>query len=49
MLISDLSSDFVHLPPDEMDRKGALRRVCEFLEADSSVLWHGQAYEGRES
>ena len=40
-LISDLSSRFVDLPPGGVDSEidGALRRVCEFLGVDRSVLW----------
>lgn len=40
-LISDLSSRFVNLPSGEVDREieDALRRVCELLGIDFSVLW----------
>jgi PAS domain S-box-containing protein len=40
-LISDLSSRFINLPPDEVDREieDALRRVCEPLGIEFSVLW----------
>jgi len=40
-LISDLSSRFINLPPSEVDREveEALRRVCELLGIDLSVLW----------
>ena len=43
--MSDLSSGFVNLPPDEVDRaiEGALRRVCELTGIDSSVLWQESA------
>ena len=40
-LIADLSSRFVNLAPDEVDREivDALRRVCEPLGIDLAVLW----------
>jgi len=40
-LISDLSSRFINLPHDELDREiaDALRRVSERLGLDSAVLW----------
>lgn len=40
-LISDLSSRFINLPPDEVDREieDAMRRVCESLGVDLAVLW----------
>jgi PAS domain S-box-containing protein len=40
-LIADLSSRFINLPPGEVDREieDALRRVCERLGLDYSVLW----------
>ncbi len=40
-LISDLSSRFINLPPDAVDREieDALRRVCQFLGLDFAVLW----------
>ena len=40
-LIADLSSRFIDLPPDEVDRavEDGLRRVCEPLGVDLSVLW----------
>ncbi len=40
-LIADLSTRFINLPPDEMDREieDALRRVCEPLRIDLAVLW----------
>ena len=40
-LIADLSSRFVNLAPDELDREieDALRRVCEPLGIDLAVLW----------
>ena len=40
-LISDLSSRFINLPPGEVDREieDGLRRVCELLSIDLSVLW----------
>jgi PAS domain S-box-containing protein len=41
MLLSDLSSRFINLPPAEVDREieDALRRVCELIDVDLSVLW----------
>ncbi len=43
MLISDLSSSFINLPPGEVDRgiADAHRRVCEVLGVDLSTLWEG--------
>jgi signal transduction histidine kinase len=40
-LISDLSSRFINLRPEEVDDeiKDAMRRVCEPLAIDSAVLW----------
>jgi len=40
-LISGLSSRFINLPPDEVDREveDALRGVCELLGLDLAVLW----------
>ena len=40
-LIADLSSRFINLPPDDVDREvdAALRRVCEPLGIDLAVLW----------
>ena len=40
-LIADLSSRFVNLAPDELDREivDALRRVCDPLGIDLAVLW----------
>ncbi len=40
-LIANLSSRFVDLAPEELDREieGALRRVCEPLGIDLAVLW----------
>ena len=40
-LLVDLSSRFVNLPPDEVDREiqDALSRVCEFNGVDLGVLW----------
>jgi len=40
-LIADLSSRFINLPSGEVDREieDALRRVCELLGIDLSVLW----------
>jgi PAS domain S-box-containing protein len=44
-LIADLSSRFINLPPAEVDREieDALRRVCQFLGFDYSVLWQWPA------
>jgi len=41
MLLSELSSRFINLSPAEVDREieDALRRVCELLGIDLSVLW----------
>ncbi|MEE4271972.1 MAG: PAS domain-containing protein, partial [Thermoanaerobaculales bacterium] len=40
-LIADLSSKFINLPPGEVDHaiEDALRRVCELIGIDFSVLW----------
>jgi hypothetical protein len=40
-LLADLSSRFVNLPADKVDREieEALRRVCEFVGIDLAVLW----------
>ena len=40
-LLADLSSKFVNLPADEVDREimDAERRICEFLDLDIMVLW----------
>ncbi|MBE0626168.1 MAG: PAS domain-containing protein, partial [Burkholderiales bacterium] len=40
-LITDLSTRFINLAPDEVDREieNALRRVCEPLGIDLAVLW----------
>ncbi|MCX6373500.1 MAG: PAS domain-containing protein [Actinobacteria bacterium] len=44
-LISDLSSRFINLPPDEVDDEieDAQRRVCEVLGVDLSALWEETA------
>jgi len=41
MLLAELSSRFINLPPGEVDREieDALRRVCELLGIDMAVLW----------
>ncbi len=41
MLLSDLSSRFINLPPPEVDSEieDALGRVCELLGIDLAVLW----------
>ena len=41
MLLAELSSRFINLPPAEVDRaiEDALRRVCELLGIDMAVLW----------
>ncbi len=40
-LLVDLSSRFINLPPDQVDREidDALRHVCELLGIDLAVLW----------
>ena len=40
-LIADLSSKFVNLPADQVDREivDAQRRICEMLDLDLSALW----------
>ena len=40
-LMSEVAFGFVDLPPDEMDRaiEKLLRRMCELLGVDSTVLW----------
>jgi PAS domain S-box-containing protein len=47
-LISDLSSRFINLPPDEVAREieDAQRRVCEALDLDLSALWEGTTAAG---
>ena len=47
-LISDLSSRFVNLPPEQVDREieDVQRRVCEVLGVDLSALWEGAAASG---
>ena len=44
-LLLELSSRFVNLPPDDVDRaiEDALGRVCEFLDIDFAVLWQWSA------
>ena len=44
-LISDLSSRFINVPPDDVDSEieEAQRRVCEVLGVDLSALWEGTA------
>ncbi len=43
-LLSDLSAQFVNLPPDQVDREieNAQRRICECLDLDLSSLWQGK-------
>ncbi len=40
-LIAEVSSKFVNLPAEEVDREiiDAQRRICQFLDLDLSVLW----------
>jgi PAS domain S-box-containing protein len=40
-LLADLSSRFINLPPDEVDReiKDALGRICRLLDFDRALLW----------
>jgi PAS domain S-box-containing protein len=44
-LIADLSSRFVNLPADEVDREimEAERRICEVLDLDISAIWQWSA------
>ncbi len=44
-LIADLSSQFINLPPDDVDGaiETALRDVCELLGIDLAVLWQWSA------
>ncbi|MES2470259.1 MAG: PAS domain S-box protein [Verrucomicrobiota bacterium] len=46
-LIADISSKFVNLAPDQVDREilEAQRRLCEFLDIDLAALWQWE--EGR--
>jgi signal transduction histidine kinase len=46
-LLSELSSAFVHLPSNQMDRafEGALSRGGEFLDAESAILFRNQPPE----
>ncbi len=48
-LIADLSSEFVNLPSNDVDRKieDAQRRVCECLGLDLSALWQPSAESAR--
>ena len=41
VLIADISSKFVNLPPNEIDREitDAQRRICELLGLDEAALW----------
>jgi PAS domain S-box-containing protein len=45
MLLAELSSRFINLPPANVDSEieDALRRVCELLGIDLAVLWQGLA------
>jgi signal transduction histidine kinase len=45
MLLADLSSRFINLPPADVDNEieDALRRVCELLGIDLAVLWQWSA------
>jgi PAS domain S-box-containing protein len=47
-LISDLSSRFINLPPEEVhgEIEDTQRRVCEVLGIDLSALWEGPAATG---
>ena len=40
-LLSEISSRFVNLTPDDVDREigDGLRRVCEHLDIDFAALW----------
>ena len=42
-LLSNLSAEFVSLPPDQVDHKieDAQRRICEGLDLDQASLWQG--------
>jgi PAS domain S-box-containing protein len=44
-LLSDLSSRFINLPPEQLDPaiEDVQRRVCEVLGVDLSALWEGTA------
>lgn len=44
-LVSDLSSHFINVPADRVDRliEDAQRGICEFLELDHSTLWQASA------
>ena len=46
-LIADLSSQFINLPPDEVDHaiEDALCRVCELLGIDLAVLWQWSPHD----
>ena len=47
-LISELSSRFINLPPDEVDQEieHVQRRVCEALGVDLSALWESTGPQG---
>jgi hypothetical protein len=46
-LVADLSSKFVNLPPNEVDREivDAQRRVCDCLAFDLSALWQFRVHD----
>lgn len=47
VLIADISSKFVNLPSDEVDREilEAQRRLCEFLDLDAIALWQWEGHK----
>ncbi len=44
-LVADLSSHFINVPADQVDRliESAQRRICEFLDLDHSTVWQAAA------